>query len=166
VEFRFRTQTGSVSLHDDMVTFVKLPTLDPEKKIWPHNTNSIFSMTGALMGKSVHIFRTDNIQHFFLIADKSQLTTVLDAKRKYSWQQEHPYRSSEHNALHCENSVKINYKLALIFHRSGTMLNSRHVSRGSTCSSFIIRQVCMFRQVRLVLYYFFVSYNKDGLRLD
>lgn len=31
-EFFFKIQTGSVSLHDDMVTFVKLPAVDPEKE--------------------------------------------------------------------------------------------------------------------------------------
>jgi hypothetical protein len=32
-EFFLRIQTGSVSLHDVMVTFVKLPTSDPERKM-------------------------------------------------------------------------------------------------------------------------------------
>jgi len=30
LEFFLRIQTGSASLHDDIVTFVKLPTSDPE----------------------------------------------------------------------------------------------------------------------------------------
>lgn len=134
MELFFRTQTGSVPLHDDMVTFVKFPTLDPEKKVWPHNTNSIFSMTGALMGKSVHIFRNDNMLHFFFggrggsSLKKSYLTTVLDVKRKYSWEHERPYRSNEHNVLHCENPVKRNYKLALIFRRSTYCANFTYIT--------------------------------------
>jgi len=69
LEFLFRIQTGSVPLHDDMVIFVKFPTLDPEKNVWPHNTNSIFSMTNK-MGKGVHIFCTDNKLHFFFLNNR------------------------------------------------------------------------------------------------
>ena len=63
------------------------------------------------MGKGVHIFRTDNklLFFFFLITSKSHLTTVLDVKRKYSWEHVRPYRSNEH-VFHCENAVKRNYK--------------------------------------------------------
>jgi hypothetical protein len=39
--FFFRAQTGSVPLHDDMVTFVKLPTLDPENNVWPHKQQKL-----------------------------------------------------------------------------------------------------------------------------
>jgi hypothetical protein len=45
----------------------------------------------------------------------SYLTTVLDVKRKYKWEHERPYHGNEHHVLHCENPVKRNYKLALIF---------------------------------------------------
>jgi hypothetical protein len=48
-EFFLRIQKGSVPLHDDIVTFLKLPTLDPEKKRdYISNTNSNFSIIGTL----------------------------------------------------------------------------------------------------------------------
>jgi hypothetical protein len=78
------------------------------------------------MGKGVHIFRTDN--KFFLIADKSYLTTVLNVSRKYSWEHERPYRSNEHNVLHCEHAVKRNYKRALIFRSSTSCANFTYIT--------------------------------------